>query len=166
MICSIVNVSANRSNIIWGTELNGNSSKVIDSVLNQMDDPSSKRPFHPKDPAHGTRNYDVGVLSKNQKRKLNLRKATVRNENDIYLKAHPEIKALISLLLKCVLRSQPNVDVHETMGEFFNRPRRQVLADLLDYMLHIDQSEDVEYGLRAAMKHSSISVSNTAFCNR
>ncbi|XP_076278305.1 uncharacterized protein LOC143208106 [Lasioglossum baleicum] len=112
-----------------------------------MDDWISRqyRAFHPKDPAHGSRNYDIGALSRRQKKKLNLRKTTVRKENEIYLTMHPEIKGLISLLLKCILCSRPDINIHETVGEFFNRPRRQILLELLDYFLHTNRSDHIEF---------------------
>lgn len=57
------------------------------------------RAFHPKDPARGMLNYDIGALSKRRKRNFNVRKTVERGNNEIYLKAHPEIKGLISILL-------------------------------------------------------------------
>lgn len=65
--------------------------------------PEVYRAFHPKDPARGMRNYDIGALTIYQKRKLNSRKAAVRYENEIYLATHPEIKGFISLVLKQVV---------------------------------------------------------------
>ncbi|XP_076245019.1 uncharacterized protein LOC143185677 [Calliopsis andreniformis] len=100
---------------------------------------SRRRSFHPKDPAFGTRNYDIGALDEYQKRNLNERKLLHRDENEIYLKQHPEIRAFISILLKHVLYERPPLHVHETIGEFFNRPRRQILADLLDYFLQVER---------------------------
>lgn len=58
------------------------------------------RAFHPKDPAHGTLNYDIGALNKHQKVNLNLRKCIERCKNEVYLKTHPEIKGLIFILLR------------------------------------------------------------------
>lgn len=59
-----------------------------------------RRAFHPKDPPFGTRNYDIGCLNEYQKKNLNARKMMDRDENGVYLKVHPEIKALISILLE------------------------------------------------------------------
>lgn len=69
--------------------------------------------FHPADPAHGLRNYDLGSLKPDQQRSLNKLKMIQRVENENYLQAHPEIKGLISMLLRlvqcrhCSLESPP-----------------------------------------------------------
>ena len=34
------------------------------------------------------------------------------------------------------------MNIHETMGEFFNRPRYRVVADLLQYFLRTEQEFD------------------------
>ncbi|XP_043519313.1 uncharacterized protein LOC122533551 [Frieseomelitta varia] len=99
------------------------------------------RAFHPKDPARGMLNYDIGALSKHQKSNLNARKTVERGKNEIYLKTHPEIKGLISILLRYVLCSQVSMNIHESIGEFFNRPRYQVVADLLQYFLRTELEE-------------------------
>ncbi|XP_023290444.1 uncharacterized protein LOC111674385 [Orussus abietinus] len=91
-------------------------------------------PFHPTDPPYGMRNYDVGCLSAEQKLILNKVKMSQRRQNEIYLSAHPEIRGLISILLRYVLRKKPRENVHETVGEFFNRPRFKLASDLLKYL--------------------------------
>lgn len=58
--------------------------------------------FHPADPPQGMRNYDLGSLMPEQQRTLNEFKMIQRIENENYLKAHPEIKGLISILLRQV----------------------------------------------------------------
>lgn len=62
--------------------------------------PVIRRAFHPRDPARGTRNYDIGALNDYQKGKLNVRKDIERDASEIYFRMHPEIRALISVLLK------------------------------------------------------------------
>ncbi|XP_012154081.1 uncharacterized protein LOC105664346 [Megachile rotundata] len=109
--------------------------------------PRNCQAFHPKDPAHGTLNYDLGALNEYQKKKLNSRKATERYENEIYLKRHPEIKGFLSILLRHVLQTQPSIRVHETIGEFFNRSRCEILMDLLEYRLRTGQTFDIQTGL-------------------
>ncbi|CAK9815115.1 hypothetical protein ANTQUA_LOCUS8297 [Anthophora quadrimaculata] len=119
--------------------------------------PKNCRPFHPKDPAYGTLNYDIGALNKYQKFKLNLRRTSERNENEIYFKRHPEIKGLISILLRYVLHVEPSIDPYETIGEFFNRPRKQILVDLLEYFLHDEQAFEYENGFQAV---TNIQINN------
>lgn len=62
--------------------------------------PRNIHAFHPKDPAHGTLNYDIGALNRRQKCNLNSRKCIERKKNEIYLRTHPEIKGLVSILLR------------------------------------------------------------------
>lgn len=84
------------------------------------------------------RDYDVSVLTEAQRRRLNERKAIGRKENEAYLGRHPEIRGLISILLRHLLRTRPTLRIHEVAGEFFNRPRRQIAVDLLDYLSDAD----------------------------
>lgn len=62
-----------------------------------------EHPFHPTDPPHGLRNFDLGTLGKDQQRLLNEFKMTQIIENETYLKAHPEVRGLISILLRRVV---------------------------------------------------------------
>ena len=61
---------------------------------------SHQREFHPTDPPHGMRNYDLGALSMKQKHNLNCLKIIQKRQNENYLYEHPEIKGLISILLR------------------------------------------------------------------
>lgn len=56
--------------------------------------------FHPADPPHGMQDYDLGALRRDQKRELNEMKMISRRENEIYLRAHPEVRGLIAILLR------------------------------------------------------------------
>lgn len=60
----------------------------------------AKNAFHPADPPHGMQNYDIGALTRDQKQALNKMKMNTRRENEIYLKSHPEVKGLITILLR------------------------------------------------------------------
>lgn len=62
----------------------------------------NQRPFHSTDLPHGMRNYDHDALSFKQKEKLNSMKVDQRRQNELYLHKHPEIKGLISILLRYV----------------------------------------------------------------
>lgn len=59
-----------------------------------------KNSFHPADPPQGMTNYDLGALTKDQKESLNEMKMSIRRENEIYLKNHPEVKGLIIIFLR------------------------------------------------------------------
>ncbi|KYN03249.1 PREDICTED: uncharacterized protein LOC108773549 [Cyphomyrmex costatus] len=108
----------------------------------------ARNAFHPADPPHGMQNYDVGALMRDQKQALNKMKMTTRKENEIYFKSHSEIRGLIGILLRHVLSKQPLIDIHEVVGTFFNRPRREIVADLLDYLSSADKRSDVTDDLR------------------
>jgi len=60
----------------------------------------AKNAFHPADPPHGMQNYDIGALTRDQKQSLNEMKMTTRRENEIYFNLHPEVKGLITILLR------------------------------------------------------------------
>ncbi|XP_018300797.1 uncharacterized protein [Mycetomoellerius zeteki] len=108
----------------------------------------ARNAFHPADPPHGMQNYDVGALTRDQKQALNKMKMTTRKENEIYFKSHPEIRGLVGILLRHVLSKQPLIDIHEVVGTFFNRPRREIVADLLDYLSSADKRSDIKDDLR------------------
>ncbi|EZA60018.1 hypothetical protein X777_15300 [Ooceraea biroi] len=94
--------------------------------------------FHPADPPHGMQNYDVEALTRDQKQALNEMKMITRRENEIYFNSHPEIKSLITILLRHVLSKQPLIDIPEVVGAFFNRPRREIVIDLLHHLSSAD----------------------------
>ncbi|KYM75887.1 hypothetical protein ALC53_13952 [Atta colombica] len=129
----------------------------------------ARNAFHPADPPHGMQNYDVGALTRDQKQALNKMKMMIRKENEIYFKSHPEIRGLIGILLRHVLSKQPLIDIHEVVGTFFNRPRREIVADLLDYLSPADKrsniiSDDLREIFRSAsFETCSSSDSNSQF---
>ncbi|XP_025267366.1 uncharacterized protein LOC112638939 [Camponotus floridanus] len=108
----------------------------------------AKNAFHPADPPHGMQNYDIGALTRDQKQSLNEMKMSTRRENEIYFNLHPEVKGLITILLRHVLSKQPLIDIPEVVGTFFNRPRREIVADLLDYLSSVDKRPDIIDSLR------------------
>lgn len=59
-----------------------------------------KQAFHPTDQPHGSRNYDLDALEPEQLKKLQDKKLFFRQENEVYLKNHPEIRGLITILLR------------------------------------------------------------------
>ncbi|XP_043797857.1 uncharacterized protein LOC122717661 [Apis laboriosa] len=126
--------------------------------------PKNFRPFHPKDPPSGTLNYDLGALSKHQKSSLNSRKTIEIRRNEMYLKNHPEIKGLISILLRNVLRKHCSTNVHEIIGEFFNRPRHQIVLDLLRYFLSTEQ-ESIDKNVFQGLTNVQVDEKKISCCN-
>ncbi|XP_011164109.1 uncharacterized protein LOC105198936 [Solenopsis invicta] len=119
--------------------------------------------FHPADPPHGMQNYDVGALTRDQKRALNEMKMITRKENEVYLKAHPEIRCLISILLRHVLSERPLIDIPEVVGTFFNRPRCEIVADLLDYLSSTDKRSHITDDLRRELfRTTSVETSSSS----
>lgn len=59
-----------------------------------------KNAFHPADLPPGMLNYDLGALTRDQKQALKEMKMVTRRENEIYFKSHPEVKGLITILLR------------------------------------------------------------------
>ncbi|XP_077266238.1 uncharacterized protein LOC143899669 [Temnothorax americanus] len=147
------------------------------SVFIMSDQPfKARNAFHPADPPHGMQNYDVGALTRDQKQALNEMKMNTRKENEIYLKSHPEIRGFIGILLRHVLSKQPLIDIPEVVGTFFNRPRREIVAELLDYLSSADERSDITDDLRrevfrttnveASGSNDSSSDSDLCGCNR
>ncbi|XP_015586355.1 uncharacterized protein LOC107263545 [Cephus cinctus] len=113
-----------------------------------------EHPFHPTDPPYGMEHYDLGTLTKDQQRTLNLKKMKQRKDNEQYFKAHPEIKGLISILLSHILQTKPIVDLHEAAGEFFSRPRHKIVAELLDYLSESGCTGSIIDNLRKDLSNS------------
>eukprot|EP00826_Nyctotherus_ovalis_P007063 TRINITY_DN1173_c0_g1_i25.p2 TRINITY_DN1173_c0_g1~~TRINITY_DN1173_c0_g1_i25.p2 ORF type:complete len:107 (-),score=45.59 TRINITY_DN1173_c0_g1_i25:124-444(-) len=56
-----------------------------------------------------------------QSKELDRKKLELKIENELYIRAHPELKTMISLFLKKVLDEQPK-NVLQFAGSFFDRP--------------------------------------------
>ncbi|XP_025075125.1 uncharacterized protein LOC112552912 [Pogonomyrmex barbatus] len=100
----------------------------------------------PADPPRGMQNYDVGALTRDQKQALNELKMIIQKENEVYLKSHPGGQGFNQQFYRSrrhVLSKQPLIDIPEAVGTFFNRPRREIVADLLDYMSSADKRSDI-----------------------
>ncbi|KAK4874820.1 hypothetical protein RN001_014180 [Aquatica leii] len=90
--------------------------------------------FHPCSTPHGTLHYDLKYLTPNQQNFLNEYKYIEIRENEKYLAQHPEIRALIVLALRSVLRAKPRINVHHHIGEFFSRPRSDLESAVKKYL--------------------------------
>lgn len=60
------------------------------------------RAFDSADPAHGLRNFDPDILEPEQKEVLEQRKIDLKRDNEIYLNDHPEIRGLVSIILRLI----------------------------------------------------------------
>lgn len=68
-----------------------------------------------------------------------------------------------------MLHVQTSINVHETIGEFFNRPRDQILTDLLEYGFRTGQTFDIKIGLPASSdidQIDNIEISCPVRCNK
>ncbi|XP_033222571.1 uncharacterized protein LOC117176440 [Belonocnema kinseyi] len=125
-------------------------------MANECPNVLNQRAFHPTDPLQGMRNYDLGSLSQKQKEMLNHMKISQRKENEIYLHKHPEIKGLISILLRYVLIKKPAFDVHQIVGAFFARSRNIIAKDLLEYLLETECASGIIDDLRKEVDESNV----------
>ncbi|KAG5900671.1 hypothetical protein JTB14_005936 [Gonioctena quinquepunctata] len=88
-----------------------------------MADDSQKIPdylnFHPCNTPRGMSYYKLDILTKEQKKELFDQKLELVRDNQRYLKRHPEIRAVVSLVLKTVLKARPKVKVRHFLANYF-----------------------------------------------
>ncbi|OXU17917.1 hypothetical protein TSAR_012231 [Trichomalopsis sarcophagae] len=117
------------------------------------------RAFDPQDSPYGSRNYDPDVLQLEEKEKLNQHKIVLRHENEAYMYNHPEIRGLVSIMLRrnkisrrhrYFLEKKPSrvEEVQELCAAYFGRPRGTIAAELLDYLLEIKHQGAIVAELR------------------
>ncbi|KAG5900672.1 hypothetical protein JTB14_005937 [Gonioctena quinquepunctata] len=63
--------------------------------------------------------FQLGILTSEQKKQLSDTKLDIVRENQKYLKKHPEIRAVVELVLKAVLKARPKVKVRHFLAEYF-----------------------------------------------
>ena len=64
---------------------------------------------------------EYNILSKQQQEKLHQQKVQMRLNNEKYLRAHPELKALVSFFMRTLLEEKPEKP-ELFAAEFFTRP--------------------------------------------
>lgn len=74
----------------------------------------------------GLAKLDVGVLSTEQQEKLRQFKIQTRIDNEKYLRAHPEVDALMADFLRDVLLKRP-ADIHGFAADHFTKPDLHVV---------------------------------------
>ncbi|XP_031783923.1 uncharacterized protein LOC116417032 [Nasonia vitripennis] len=120
------------------------------NMKNILTEQCKNRAFVPSDSSYGSRNYDPGVLHPEQKEKFNQYKIVLRLENEAYMHNHPEIRGLVSIMLRHFLEKKPSrgEEVQELCAAYFGRPRGTIAAELLDYLLEIKQQGAIVAELR------------------
>ncbi|KAJ9573532.1 hypothetical protein L9F63_009096 [Diploptera punctata] len=76
---------------------------------------------HPLRNPHGMLDYEYGVLTVSQQRALDTLKTNTIQENHIYLASHPEVRAIVCLLLRAFYNRKPN-NVPEFARKFVMQP--------------------------------------------
>ncbi|XP_077950917.1 RIIa domain-containing protein 1 isoform X2 [Gasterosteus aculeatus] len=74
----------------------------------------------------GSGNPEVGGLSAEQQEKLQHFKVQLRNDNERYLKSHPELDVMVGDFLGNVLLKRPT-DIHEFAADYFSNPNLPVV---------------------------------------
>ncbi|KAL6109502.1 riiad1 [Pungitius sinensis] len=69
---------------------------------------------------------EVGQLSAEQQEKLQHFKVKMKNDNEKYLKSHPEVDVMIGDFLGNVLLKRPT-DIREFAADHFSNPNLQVV---------------------------------------
>ncbi len=74
---------------------------------------------------------EYAILSQDQQNLLNQRKVDMRLENEKYLRAHGELKLLVSVFMRRLLEEKPANPVLFA-GQFFTRPglKKDVLSSV------------------------------------
>ncbi|XP_044751262.1 uncharacterized protein LOC123311409 [Coccinella septempunctata] len=107
--------------------------------------------YHPTDSPRGTLYYNLEELTENQQIQLNALKINTIREDEKYLATHPEVRAIIVLLLRVLLRRRPMIKVHEFIAKFFNRSESDIADDVQEYL---DSRKDHVYEDRSAVEIS------------
>ncbi|KAK6633212.1 hypothetical protein RUM44_003813 [Polyplax serrata] len=84
--------------------------------------------------------YDPKALSSEQQTELNLHKLIIRKENILYIRDHPEVAAIISLVLRQNIVHKPRNIVQFT-AKLFSRPEKEIRNDVNAIL----NEKDVEY---------------------
>ena len=85
--------------------------------------------------AAAAKNDEYAILSQDQQSLLNQRKVDMRLENEKYLRAHSELKLLVSIFMRRLLEEKPDNPVLYA-GQFFTRP--DLKNDVLSSVTRVD----------------------------
>ncbi|XP_025833948.1 uncharacterized protein LOC112905544, partial [Agrilus planipennis] len=91
--------------------------------------------FHASDVPRGCAPYSLDVLADSQQRKLNKLKVNIVRENQKYLAIHPEVRALVALLLRYIFAKFPHFHIHRSITDFFSQSRAEIENAVTEYLL-------------------------------
>ncbi|KAF2905157.1 hypothetical protein ILUMI_01017, partial [Ignelater luminosus] len=90
--------------------------------------------YHPCNSPRGMLYYDLNVLTSEQQTELNKFKRDVVREDERYLAKHPEVRALVALITRQVLKYRPRTDLPQFIGSFFSRPKLDIEDEIQRYI--------------------------------
>ncbi|CAH1369286.1 unnamed protein product [Tenebrio molitor] len=90
--------------------------------------------FHPCNRPHGMKDYVLSDLTAEQQMKLNVRKREQIRTDQKYLAAHPEIRGLIVMILRILLKSRPKFDIYEAIGQYFTKSSVDLKEEIYAYL--------------------------------
>ncbi|XP_044266397.1 uncharacterized protein LOC123012501 isoform X2 [Tribolium madens] len=90
--------------------------------------------FHPCNTSHGMKDYILEDLTSDQQFKLNVQKREQIRSNQQYLAEHPEIRGLIVMILRLLMKKKPKYDIYEVIGQYFTKPSVDLKQEVYDYL--------------------------------
>lgn len=143
---------------------------------------NEEHPFRPGDPPRGSKNYDVKTLEPEQQEALDKIKLNLRQDNEVYLNNHPEIRGLVSIIIRLIIiifiyddnvrnkierktcshffrhlldkEATSSQEIQSLLNKFFNRPRTNIAAELLEYFLEMNFKGPIVESLREETSES------------
>lgn len=103
-------------------------------MTEDLDHTNSQTKYHPCDTPRGMKYYQLDELTDDQQKQLNDLKIQTIREDEKYLAAHPEIRAIVSIIFKEVFRRRPVLRIHEFIAKFFNRSEHDIRDDIEHYL--------------------------------
>ncbi|CAG9768983.1 unnamed protein product [Ceutorhynchus assimilis] len=100
--------------------------------------------FHPGDVPRGMTNYDYACLTKKQQQRLNNHRVEIMRENQNYLFKHPEIRGVIQIVLRQLLRERPSHDIHTYVSNWFAANTENIFKDVNKYVEKVQKPIPVE----------------------
>ncbi|KAJ3654913.1 hypothetical protein Zmor_014065 [Zophobas morio] len=95
--------------------------------------------FHPCNIPHGMKNYVLQDLTPDQQTKLNVYKREQIRTDQKYLAAHPEIRGLIIMILRLLLKTKPVFDIYEVVGQYFTKSSVDLKEEIYAYLEEREQ---------------------------